>query len=73
MLILRTIILFDALKVFLPISALLLILGLIDLLYEIIVNFNISSTSILLLVSGLLIFFFGLLADQISSIRREMK
>jgi len=73
LLIIKTIALFDALKVFLPISVLLLLLGLADLLYELIVYFNISSTSILLIVSGLLIFFFGLLADQIASIRREMK
>ncbi|HEY93848.1 MAG TPA: glycosyltransferase family 2 protein [Dehalococcoidia bacterium] len=73
LLIIKTIALFDALKVFLPISVLLLFLGLVDLLYELIVYFNISSTSILLIVSGLLIFFFGLLADQIASIRREMK
>ena len=73
LLILKTIVLFDALKVFLPISFVLLLLGLADLAYELIVNFNISSASILLLVSSILIFFFGLLADQIASIRREIK
>jgi glycosyltransferase involved in cell wall biosynthesis len=73
LLIIKTIVLFDALKVFLPVSVILLFLGLVDMLYEVIVNFNISSTSILLVISGLLIFFFGILADQIASIRREMK
>jgi len=73
MMILKTIMLFDSLKVFLPIAIILFILGFLDLLYEVIFNFNVSTTSILLIISGLLIFFFGLLADQVASIRREMK
>jgi hypothetical protein len=70
LLIVRTVSLFNPLKVFLPISALLMTLGFIDLLYEVIFNFNISSASLLLILSSIIIFFFGILADQISAIRR---
>jgi glycosyltransferase involved in cell wall biosynthesis len=73
LLILRTVSLFNPLKVFLPISALLMTLGIIDLLYEVIRYFNVSSASILLITSSIIIFFFGLLADQISAIRRMNK
>ena len=73
LLILRTVSLFNPLKVFLPISGLLMILGIIDLLYEIIFHFNVSSASILLITSSVIVFFFGLLADQISAIRRSSK
>jgi glycosyltransferase involved in cell wall biosynthesis len=70
LLIVRTVSLFNPLKVFLPISALLMIIGFIDLLYEVIFNFNISSASLLLILSSIIIFFFGILADQISAVRR---
>jgi glycosyltransferase involved in cell wall biosynthesis len=73
LLILRTVSLFNPLKVFLPISAFLMALGMIDLLYEIIRYYNVSSASILLITSSIIIFFFGLLADQISAIRRMNK
>jgi glycosyltransferase involved in cell wall biosynthesis len=69
-LILRTVSLFNPLKVFLPVAVVLFIPGMIDLLYELIFNFNISSASILLIVTSALIFLFGILADQISNIRR---
>lgn len=70
LLIVRTISLFNPLKVFLPIAATFMVIGLLDLLYEIIVNFNVSSASILLIISSIVIFFFGILADQISALRR---
>ena len=73
MLIIRTVVLFNPLKVFLPVAIILFILGFLDLLYEVIYHFNISSASILLIVSAIFIFFFGILADQISSLRREIK
>ena len=73
MLIIRTVVLFNPLKVFLPVAIVLFILGFLDLLYELIYHFNVSSASILLIVSAIFIFFFGILADQIASIRREIK
>ena len=72
-LILRTIVLFDPLKIFLPVSAVLFILGFLELIREVILSFSIWSTSMLLLLSSILIFFFGLLADQISILRWELK
>lgn len=72
MLILRIIMLFSPLRIFLPISFVLFcfaaIFGLIDIL-----TFNITDITILLLVSSILIFFFGLLADQMAAIRREIR
>ena len=73
MLIIRTVVLFDPLKVFLPISVVLFILGLPYLIYELVFHLNVPDSAVLLIVSSIFIFFFGLLADQISSLRREIK
>lgn len=72
LLILRTIILFSPLKVFLPASFFLFVVGTILLVQNLIYK-NISDITLLFLISGLLIFFFGLLADQLSAIRREIR
>ena len=73
MLIIRTIVLFDPLKVFLPVSAVLFVVGFLELIREIIVYFDIWTAPVLLILSAILIFFFGLLADQLSFIRRGIK
>ena len=73
MLIMRTIVLFDPLKVFLPMSIVLFLLGLPYLMYELVLHLDVPPSSILLIISSILIFFFGLLADQMSSLRRELK
>ena len=67
-LIVRTITLFDPLKVFLPASLLLFLSGFFLLIYDL-THYNISDSTILFMVSSILIFFFGILADQISNIR----
>lgn len=72
LLIFRVILLFSPLKIFLPISALLFTGGSIAFFWEL-TKLNISDSAILLFLSALIIFFFGLLADQISSLRRELK
>ncbi len=73
LLIVRTIALFDPLKVFLPASVLLLLIGivywLLDSLY--LGRPNIPSGGVILLVSAVVVFMFGILADQVSAIRRE--
>ncbi len=73
LLIIRTIALFDPLKVFLPASALLLLIGLgywlADSFY--LGRPNIPSGAVILLVSAVVVFMFGILADQVSAIRRE--
>ena len=71
MLILRIIMLFSPLRIFLPVSLVLLAVGSIGLIIDIIL-LNISEGTIFVLIASMLIFFFGLIADQIASIRREI-
>ena len=73
MLIIRTIVLFNPLKVFLPICIILFFMGFSYLSYELVLHQNVPDSAILLIVSSILIFFFGILADQISSLRREIR
>lgn len=76
MLIFRTIILFSPLRIFLPASFLAFFLSILNFILDSLFyskELNISDTTLLLFVSSLIFFFFGLLADQISAIRREGK
>ena len=70
LMIIRTISLFNPLKIFIPISIILFLSGISYLTYEIYSYENISDTSILLIVSSLIIFFFGVLSDQVSVLIR---
>jgi len=70
MLIIRTIALFNPLRVFLPVAFFLLALGGGYLLEEVIRTQRIPGGAVLIVLSGILTFFFGILADQISLIRR---
>lgn len=69
-LILRIMMLFSPLRIFLPISIFLLVFALASLAYDI-SQVNLTETTALLFLASFLIFFFGFLADQISNIRRE--
>lgn len=69
-LLIRTSMLFTPLKVFLPISLLLGVLGVFDLVRGLIVEWNIGDSAVFLLTSSILLFFFGFLSDQISLLRR---
>jgi glycosyltransferase involved in cell wall biosynthesis len=72
-LILRTVVLFDPLKVFLPPS---LFLGLFGMLFSIygLVRFQaFPDTGVVLLTAAIVIFFMGILADSISSLRLGMR
>jgi len=71
MLILRMIMLFSPLRVFLPVSFVLFAIGCISAFPEILIP-NINDSTILLFISSLIIFFFGTIADQIAAIRREI-
>lgn len=72
MLMLRLIVLFEPLKVFLPMSFLLFVLGFASLVQDMIVNaFGIADVTVLLSISSLLVLFFGLLTDQVTAMRRE--
>lgn len=72
-LILKIVMLFDPLKIFLPASVGLLGTGIIFTVYTLIRFHSIWKSGSLLVISGIMIFFFGLLADQIASVRREIK
>ncbi len=74
LLILRLIVLFNPLKVFLPMSISLIVLGLIyEIIWGIVLinGIDLLPSALFLLVSGVLIFFFGLIADQLSEIRKH--
>ena len=69
LLILRLITLFDPLRIFLPASALLAATAVVWGGRYVIRGQGLSSASLFMLVSAALIFFFGLLADQVSALR----
>ena len=73
LLIIRTTMLFNPLKVFLPISVLLFLIGSAVLINDVIFYFHITSSTMLIWISALFTFFFGLLADQMANIRLGMK
>ena len=73
MLIIRLIILFQPLKAFLPISFIIGAIGFVCLMMDLFVHVNISDTSVLLILASILLFFFGLMADQMAHIRKELK
>ena len=74
MLMLRLIVLFEPLKVFLPIAGLLFVLALGSFGNDLseIGKSGITDMTVILLISTLGVFLFSLLCDQISAIRREM-
>ena len=72
LLILRVICLFDPLRVFIPASIFLVFCGLLLGAYPyFVLNRPLTTGSVLVMLAGILIFFFGLLADQISALRKE--
>ncbi len=75
MLIVRLIMLFSPLKIFLPVSAVGFVISIGWAVYDLINShfWAISKSSGFLFVASLLIFLFGLLADQVAAIRREIK
>lgn len=70
MLLIRTTMLFTPLKVFLPISVLMGVIGLADLINDLVTEANIGDSSVFLLTTSVLLFSLGLLSDQISFLRR---
>lgn len=74
LLILRLLMLFSPLRAFLPLSVVLFALALVIFLYDIFLIHGFHNMTIsLLLFSSLMIFFFGLLADQVAALRREIR
>jgi glycosyltransferase involved in cell wall biosynthesis len=72
LLILRVVCLFDPLRVFIPASVFLVFSGILLGIYPyFILKRGLTTGSVLVILAGVLIFFFGLLADQISALRKE--
>jgi len=67
LLILRTIVYFNPLKVFLPLGAILFLAGFIKLIYDIFLD-NLSESAVMGLLGAFIIWAIGLLSDQISRI-----
>jgi glycosyltransferase involved in cell wall biosynthesis len=63
LLILRTMVFFNPLKVFIPLGALLAVLGMVKLAYDFLLD-NVSESAVLSLLGALIIWAVGLLADQ---------
>lgn len=73
LLILRCIILFNPLKVFIPLSLFLFVFGSAFSIYSVITISKVSNSGIISILSSLIIFFFGLISDQLSLMRRSPK
>jgi len=66
LLVLRAIVLFNPLRVFLPVGAVLFVLGSIKFVYDIFTVANLSESAVLGVLGAIMIWTFGLLADMIS-------
>jgi glycosyltransferase involved in cell wall biosynthesis len=73
LLITRVITLFNPLKVFVPISLILLATGSVYGLWGILTETHIPAGAVLSILAGLVILFFGILSDQIAIIVRERR
>jgi glycosyltransferase involved in cell wall biosynthesis len=71
LLMIRLIALFGPLKIFLPASGSFLIAGFLWAVPYLFAGKGLSVASLLLIITGVLLFFFGLLTDQVASLRRE--
>lgn len=71
LLLFRIIMLFNPLKVFFPASAIITLLGSIWGIHGYFVFGRFSNSAIILITLGMFLFFFGLLADQISLLNRK--
>lgn len=74
LLMLRLTVLFDPLRIFLGLSGFLFLLTLLSLVLDFVssVEFGIGDVTVSLSIATLLVFLFGLLCDQVSSLRREI-
>lgn len=72
-LVLRMITLFEPLKIFLPVSITIFSIGLINAAFDFITHRRFGITSLFLGITSLLVFFFGIISDQIANIRKELK
>lgn len=73
LLIARITALFNPLKVFVPAGAVMIAVGTVYGLVYILKDFNIPSGAVLSILSGIILIFFGIMADQIACIRRQVR
>lgn len=73
LLIVRLTTLLDPFRVFGPVSGVFFLFGVVWGTYYIRLGRGLSVASLFMLVSSIIIFFFGLLADQVASMRRERR
>lgn len=72
LLILRIMTLFEPLRIFIPASFILVLAGSIHGIYPFFfLKRGLSTGSVMVILAGILVFFFGLIADQISALRKE--
>lgn len=77
LLMLRLIVLFNPLKIFLPISIYLFLLGSVyEIIFGIVMllpdNYRLIPAAFFMILTSILIFFFGLVVDQISELRKQL-
>ena len=71
LLMLRLTTLFEPLKVFLPVSGLFLLIAAGFLVANLAASRNVPQTSVIMSVSGVMVFLMGLVMDQVAALRRE--
>ena len=72
LLILRTITLFNPLKIFLPACLFLFLLG-IALFVRDAINVDITLKTVMILLASLIVFLFGLISDQVANLRKDVE
>jgi len=70
-LIIRLITLFSPMRFFVPVALVFFLAAFGFLIYDI-VHSNLSNTTVVFFISAVLLFFFGLILDQLAAIRREL-
>ena len=73
LILLRVITIFSPLRVFVPVSAAALALGTAYAFWTMATQSHVTNSSVLLIVLGVIVFFLGLLSDQISALRFERR
>lgn len=69
---LRMIVLFNPMKIFLPLGIFSITIGVVTALHDIFTQWRINASSVLTITVGAFVFFFGILVDQLSRVRREL-
>jgi hypothetical protein len=68
MLVLRTVVLFNPLRVFLPLGTVLFLVGSVKFVYDVFLQ-NLSETAVMALLAAIIVWSVGLLADMIARIQ----